>query len=159
MCPVCGGEVVDIIYGTGDMQGYQFVLQYRRSGIMGGDIIPKDPPIWACACGCKRFRKVNWDGSVAEVKPKLLKNLRKYPISLMQFESSSISQLLQLHDPSLIHHYKVSIETEFGEKETLHITAADYIDAKVTADELVASENLGFKGCECVSIEAVEEEK
>jgi hypothetical protein len=76
MCPVCGGEVVDIIYGTGDMQGYQFVLQYRRSGIMDGYIIPKDPPIWACACGCKRFRKVNWDGSVAEVKPKLLKNLR-----------------------------------------------------------------------------------
>ena len=43
---------------------------------MGGDNIPRRPPIWACGCGCKRFRKVNPDGTDAPVKVKLLKNVR-----------------------------------------------------------------------------------
>lgn len=33
-CPVCGGRVVDIIYGTGDMTEIEFVMKYRRDGIM-----------------------------------------------------------------------------------------------------------------------------
>lgn len=32
---------------------------------MGGDNNPRRPPIWECVCGCRRFRKVNWDGTVA----------------------------------------------------------------------------------------------
>lgn len=35
-CPDCGSSVVDIIYGTGDMTEIEFVLQYRKDGIMGG---------------------------------------------------------------------------------------------------------------------------
>ena len=62
-CPVCGGRVWDIIYGTGDMTEIEFFLQYRQEAMMGGDNIPRRPPIWACACGCKRFRKVNADGT------------------------------------------------------------------------------------------------
>jgi len=62
-CPVCGGQVVDIIYGTGDMTEADFLLEYRQDGYMGGDNIPRRPPIWACSCGCKRFRKVNPDGT------------------------------------------------------------------------------------------------
>ena len=58
-CPVCGERVVDIIYGTGDMTEVDFMLEYRQDGIMGGDNIPRRPPIWACSCGCKHFRKVN----------------------------------------------------------------------------------------------------
>lgn len=27
--------------------------------------IPRHPPIWACVCGCKRFRKINPDGTDA----------------------------------------------------------------------------------------------
>lgn len=50
---------------------------------MGGDNIPRRPPIWACACGCKRFRKVNSDGPDALVKTKLLKNVRKKPMTLI----------------------------------------------------------------------------
>ena len=50
-CPVCGGRVVDIIYGTGDMTEWEYLLEYRRDGIMGGDNIPRRPPIWACAAG------------------------------------------------------------------------------------------------------------
>lgn len=48
-CPVCGERVVDIIYGTGDMTEVDFMLEYRKEGIMGGDNIPRRPPIWACA--------------------------------------------------------------------------------------------------------------
>ena len=74
-CPVCGSQVVDIIYGTGDMTEMDFLLEYRKQGVMGGDNIPRRPPIWACSCGCKRFRKINMDGSDAEVKVKILNPL------------------------------------------------------------------------------------
>lgn len=67
-CPVCGERVVDIIYGTGDMTEVDFMLEYRKDGIMGGDNILHRPSIGACACGCKRFRKVNPDGTDAPVK-------------------------------------------------------------------------------------------
>ena len=75
-CPVCGSEVWDIIYETGDMTDVEFFLTYNKPAIMGGDNIPRRPPIWACGCGCKRFRKVNPDGTDASVKVKLLKNVR-----------------------------------------------------------------------------------
>lgn len=75
-CPVCGGEIWDIIYGTGDMTEIEFLMEYNKSAIMGGDIIPRRPPNWACGCGCKRFRKINPDGTDAPVKVKLLKNVR-----------------------------------------------------------------------------------
>ena len=76
-CPKCGERVVDIIYGTGDMTEIEFVMEYRREGIMGGDNIPRRPPIWACACGCKRIRKVNPDGTNAPVKVKMLNRRTK----------------------------------------------------------------------------------
>ena len=79
-CPVCKSEVWDIIYGTGDMTEIEFFLEYGKSAIMGGDIIPRRPPIWACSCGCKRFRKVNPDGTDAPVKVKMLKDVRRAPL-------------------------------------------------------------------------------
>ena len=79
-CPVCGERVVDIIYGTGDMTEIEFVMEYRRDGIMGCDNSPRRPPIWACSCGCKRFRKVDMDGNPVPVKVKMLKNLRRKPV-------------------------------------------------------------------------------
>ena len=80
---MCGSEVVDIIYGTGEMSEIEFALEYRKQGIMGGDNIPRRPPIWACACGCKRFRKVNEDGTDAAVKVKLLKNIKRSPVKII----------------------------------------------------------------------------
>lgn len=73
-CPICGSEVIPIIYGTGDMTEIEFLLTYKKNCIMGGDNIPRRPPIWACAAGCKRFRKINSDGTDAKVKIRLLKN-------------------------------------------------------------------------------------
>lgn len=76
-CPNCGEQVWPIIYGTGEMDETEFLLKYRKEGVMGGDNIPRRPPVWACSCCDKRFRKVNYDGTDAEVKVRLLKNERK----------------------------------------------------------------------------------
>lgn len=76
-CPVCGSAVVDIIYGTGDLNEIEFMLEYNSTAIMGGDNIPRRPPVWCCSCECKRFRKVNEDGTDTPIKVKLLKNVRK----------------------------------------------------------------------------------
>lgn len=75
ICPVCKeGEVFPIVYGTGDYTEIDFLLEYGKTCIMGGDNIPRRPPMWECsACG-KRFRKVNPDGTDASVKLRLLKN-------------------------------------------------------------------------------------
>ncbi len=82
-CPVYGERVVDIIYGTGDLTEIEFMMEYCKDAIMGGDNIPRRPPIWACACGCKRFRKINPDGTDAKVKVKLLQNIRPKPLSII----------------------------------------------------------------------------
>ncbi len=29
-CPICGEPVWDIIYGSGEMKDYQFLLKYRK---------------------------------------------------------------------------------------------------------------------------------
>lgn len=85
-CPVCGSEVVPIVYGTGDMTEIEILWQYRKNCIMGGDNIPRRPPIWACSCGCKRFRKINPDGTDALVRIRLLKNERIGKIVLIESE-------------------------------------------------------------------------
>lgn len=79
-CPVCGEPVWDIVYGTGDMTEVEFLYQYRKNASMGGDRLPRRPPMWECCCGCLRFRKVNADGTDAKVKLKMLKDMR--PASL-----------------------------------------------------------------------------
>ena len=152
-CPVCGERVVDIIYGTGDMTEVDFMLEYRQDGIMGGDNIPRRPPIWACSCGCKHFRKVNPDGTDAPVKVKLLKNIRKAPAAKINWETSMVERALQGNMRESIHHYKVEIETELGEKLLLSITAVSGSDAEEQAEEFVKKGLLGLKGKKCISIE------
>lgn len=115
-CPVCGENVVDIIYGTGDMTNLEFLLQYRREGIVAGDFIPRRPPIWACRCGCKRFRKVNWDGTDAPVKVKLLKNIRPKPLKQINFAAKSVSEAVENNRLEDIRHYMIEVVTELGEK-------------------------------------------
>ena len=155
-CLVCGERVVDIIYGTGDMTELEFLLEYRQDGIMGGDNIPRRPPIWACACGCKRFRKVNADGTDVPVKPKLLKNVRKKPMTLINITTSLASEAFQREGKDGIHHYHVKIETEHGEKETFSITAVTETDAKEEVRDLVFSGRYGLRGEECVKMEVME---
>lgn len=152
-CPECGSRVVDIIYGTGDMTEIDFMLEYRKEGIMGGDNIPRRPPIWACSCGCKRFRKINPDGTDAVVKVKWLKNIRKAPAGAIHWETALVSRALKGNMREVVHHYKVEVITELGEKELLSITAVSGSDAEDHAMELVSKGCLGLKGTKCVSVE------
>lgn len=150
-CPVCGESVVDIIYGTGDMTEIEFFLEYRRPGIMGGDNIPRRPPIWACSCGCKRFRKVNPDGSDAQVKPKMLKNLKPAPASVITWETSLVERVLET-GIGVINHYQIEVMTELGEKVKLNISAVNGEDAEDCAIGLVEKGALGLKGRKGISV-------
>ncbi len=152
-CPVCGERVVDIVYGTGDMTEMDFVLKYRKDAIMGGDNIPRRPPIWSCSCGCKRFRKVNPDGTDALVKVKMLKNIRKAPASIIEWSSESANIALENNEAYLIQLYSLDITTELGEQETICINATSHSDAEQLAEKLVESDMVGLNGRRCVKIE------
>ena len=145
-CPVCGERVVDIIYGTGDMTEIEFLLEYRKEGMMGGDIIPRRPPIWECACGCRRFRKVNRDGTHAPVNVKMLKNSRKAPATLINRESNMAIDAVGKNEGCKIHHYKVEVRTELGEEEIVSVNAVDEQDAEDLALSLVMKGAVGLKG-------------
>ncbi len=155
-CPDCGSEVVDIVYGTGDMTESDFLFEYRKSAIMGGDNIPRRPPIWCCACGCKRFRKINEDGTDAPVKVKMLKNIRKAPASKITWGSNIIETALDNKDLYTIHNYSANIVTELGEQETLSLTATSQDDAEILVRELVGNGVVGLNGHCCIRIEIKE---
>ena len=157
-CPVCGERVVDIIYGTGDMTEIEFLMEYRKEGMMGGDNIPCRPPIWECVCGCRRFRKVNWDGTDAPVKVKMLKNVRKAPPTLINWESNMAIDAVGKNERGKIHHFKVEVRTELGEKEIVSVTAVDEQDAEDMALALVMKGAVGLKGRICTYNVVVEEE-
>lgn len=158
-CPVCGEEVVDIIYGTGDMSEIEFLFTYRRKGMMGGDKIPRNPPIWECVCGCRRFRKVEADGTPSPVKVKLLKNVRKKPATLINWESGMVEPTLDAGLQGVLKEYLVKVTTELGEEETLSVTAFNRNDALQTAKNIVSMGAAGLKGWSCVKAEVVDNEK
>lgn len=138
------------------MTEMEFVVLYRKSAIMGGDNIPRRPPIWACSCGCKRFRKVNPDWTVAPVKVKLLKNIKPAPASVINWESDGTIAALESRDYDSVKHYRVEITTEFDEHETLTVTAVSEKDAEETAKSIVEKGVLGLEGFVCKSVEAFE---
>lgn len=119
--------------------------------------IPRRSPIWECSYGCKRFRKVNPEGADAPVKVKLLKNIRKVPAEIINWNTSLTSQALTNHNREDIHDYKVDILTDFGEKERLSITAIDKHDARGQPKAIITDGRLGLIGTRCVSIEVHEE--
>ena len=155
-CPKCGERVVDIIYGTGDMTESEFLLEYRREGIMGGDNIPRRPPIWACSCGCKRFRKVNPDGTDAPVKVKMLKDIKPAPLTKIIWESEQIEDALTSGSKD-IHDYTVDIVTEKGESDTLKVAATSEEDAMQTAINIVSGGRVGLEGRFFKSIKVTED--
>ena len=156
-CPVCGERVVDIIYGTGDMTEIEYLLEYRKEGMMGGDNIPRRPPLWECVCGCRRFRKVNRDGTDAPVKVKMLKNVRKAPATRINWESNMAIDAVGKNEGSKTHHYRVEVRTELGEKEIVSVTAVDEQDAEDLALSLVMKGGVGLKGRVCTYNVVVEE--
>lgn len=83
----------------------------------------------------------------------MLKNIRKAPADKINWETSMVERALQGNMRESIHHYKVEIETELGEKELLSITAVSGSDAEDRSENFVKKGLLGLKGTRCVSIE------
>jgi len=132
----------------------EFFLKYRKSAVMGGDNIPRRPPIWGCSCCSTRFRKVNPDGTDAYVKPTLLKNVR--PASLLKITWQSKGLIESIGTDVHRAHYHVEVETKLGEKEMLRIWAVDRQDAEKAARDIVARCDLGLKGTECRALKVIE---
>ena len=149
-CPVCGGEIVDIIYETGDLTEAEYFLWYRKPGIMGGDNIPRRPPIWACSCGCKRFRKVLPDGSDAPVIVKKLGRMRQAPATTINWQSKGVREAFEAGERFTPHTYLVDIVTELEESETFKATALNESDAARTIQEVVENGHSGLAGEACI---------
>lgn len=77
------------------------------------------------------------------MKVKMLKNIRKAPAELINWATLLAAQAIESHNRDTIHHYKVDIETDLGEKERLSITAINPHVARLEAVELLASGRLG----------------
>lgn len=144
-CPICGEPVWDIIYGSGEMKDYQFLLKYRKNGVMGGDNIPRRPPVWSCSCGCVRFRKVLPNGGDAPVKIKLLKNVRPAPALLITWESSKVTEALKEHNRDAIHYYSIEITTDLDGPVTFSVCAVSKEDALDTIDDVLRRHDMGLK--------------
>lgn len=119
--------------------------------------IPRRPPIWCCSCGCKRFRKVNPDGTDVAVKVKMLKDTRKAPASVINWSSSMVDRALKNNQIDSIHKYTLDITTDFDEQETLVITAVSQTDAELLARDLVRNGAVGLKGRRCIKVEVISE--
>lgn len=121
---------------------------------MGGDNIPRRPPIWGCSCCSTRFRKVNSDGTDAEVKLTLLKNVR--PASLLNITWESKKLIESIGTDTRRAFYHVEVETELGETDMLRIWAVDRQDAEDTARKIVARGDVGMEGTECRKVKVIE---
>ncbi len=158
-CPVCGEAVWDIIYGTGDMTEEEFLYRYRKSAGMGGDSIPRRPPLWECSCGCLRFRKVNPDGTDARVKVKTLKDVRPASLSKIVWTTSQCDEALKNDRMDMVHRYTVNVITDYGEKTALRVTGVSEADAIATAMSLINDGGRGLKGRFCKAFDVVESEE
>lgn len=151
-CPYCGLSVVDLIYGTGDMIPIEYVFEYRREGVPAGDYIPRNPPIWACTCCSKRFRKVLADGSPAPIKVKMLQRVRKKPATLIHWTHTETEKELNENRS-----YLVTITTELGETETLSVSARNEEKAEELVIDLVGRRMVGLRGVFCRSVTVKED--
>lgn len=152
-CPICGSRVADIIYGSGDLESWEYTFRYRKDGVMGGNEIPDNPPHWGCMAGCLRFRKVLEDGSPSDKKVKLLKNMRKAPAYLISWESLMASLAIRQGRDHIVHDFRVNVVTNKNEHETLSIAAVSEEDAEDTAMNLVREGYLGLEGFLTLSVE------
>ena len=105
-----------------------------------------------CACGCKRFRKVNKDGTDATVRVKLLRNIKRAPLSVINWQSDLVERALKCGHHQVIHKYQVEVTTELDETETLTITAVNGDDAEDLAAKIVFLGGVGLKGRKCVTL-------
>ena len=65
------------------------------------------------------------------MKPKMLRNIRKKPLSTIEFTSEQAHEAIAEGQHERIRHYKVTFSTEYGEKDTMSISAVSKQDAEL----------------------------
>ena len=90
------------------------------------------------------------------MKPKMLKNIRKKPLDIIEFTSEKVHEAIAEGQHERIRHYKVTFTTEYGEKDTMSISAVSKQDAEIETQSVILGLNLGIDGEE-IKIENVEE--
>ena len=88
----------------------------------------------------------------------MLEDIKRKPLTLINFTSRLASLAIEGKRREIINHYLVDITTEYGEKETLNITAVNGDDAEDEARNLVANYNIGLKGTQCVELEVFDKD-
>ena len=76
----------------------------------------------------------------------------------LYWESNMAIDAVGKNERSKIHHYKVEVRTELGEKEIVKVTAVDEQDAEDMALSLVMKGAVGLKGRICTYNVVVDEE-
>ena len=90
------------------------------------------------------------------MKPKMLRNIRKKPLGIIEFTSEKAHEAIAEGQHERIRHYKVTFTTEYGEKDTMSISAVSKQDAEIETQSVILGLNLGIDGEE-IRIENVEE--
>ena len=88
----------------------------------------------------------------------MLKNVRKAPATLINWESNLVIDAVGKNERNKVHHYKVEVRTELGEKEIVRVTAVDEQDAEDLALTLVMKGGVGLKGSICTYNVVIDEE-
>ena len=95
------------------------------------------------------------DRTYAPVKVKLLKNIRRAPLTKITWENSSAAQSPE--SLRTARHYRVDFETELGEADTMCVSVPDESEARRMAEDIVASGRVGLKGTQIISIKITED--
>ena len=90
------------------------------------------------------------------MKPKMLRNIRKKPLGVIEFTSEKAHEAIAVGQHERIRHYRVMFTTEYGEKDTMSISAVSKQDAEIETQSVILGLNLGIDGEE-IKIENVEE--
>lgn len=138
------------------MKEVEFLYQYRKNASMGGDRLPRRPPMWECCCGCLRCRKVNADGTDAKVKLKMLKDMRPAPLTKISWQTLQCSEALNNGRTDMVYRYMVNMVTDCDEKTAMRVYGVSESDAMATAMSLINGGGLGLKGRFCKSFNVTE---
>lgn len=141
------------------MTEVEFLYQYRKNTSMGGDRIPRRPPMWEGSCGCLQFRKVNADGTDAKVKVKMLKDMRPAPLTMISWQTLQCCEALNNGRTDMVHRYMVNVVTDCDEETAMRINGVSESDAMATAMSLINEGGLGLKGRFCKSFNVTEVEE
>ena len=90
------------------------------------------------------------------MKADVKRDIGKKPLGIIEFTSEKAHEAIAEGQHERIRHYKVTFTTEYGEKDTMSISAVSIQDAEMETQSVILGLDLGIDGEE-IRIENVEE--